>query len=109
MIDRFGPLPASVKDLTETVRLRWLAQNLGFEKLMLKNENLKGYLVPADNEAYYKSPVFGKILSYVQKHPKKCRLREHKKRLILTVNEILSVKEGIEMLSAMNGRPAATQ
>ena len=109
MIDRFGPLPDSVKDLTETVRLRWLAQNLGFEKLMLKNENLKGYLVPSDNEAYYKSPVFGKILSYVQKHPKKCRLREHKKRLILTVNEILSVKEGIEMLSAMNGRQAATQ
>lgn len=102
MVDRFGPLPDSVQDLTATVRLRWLAQNLGFEKLMLKNENLKGYLVPSDNEAYYKSPIFGKILSYVQKHPKKCRLREHKKRLILTVQEILSVKEGIDVLSAIN-------
>ena len=102
MIDRFGPLPDSVQYLTETVRLRWLAQNLGFEKLMLKNENLKGYLVPSDNEAYYKSPIFGKILSYVQKLPKKCRLREHKKRLILTVQEILSVKEGIDVLSAIN-------
>ena len=102
MIDRFGPLPDSVKDLTETVRLRWLAQNLGFEKLMLKNENLKGYLVPSDNEAYYKSPIFGKILTYVQRHPRKCRLREHKKRLILTVHEILSVKEGIDILSTIS-------
>ncbi|MDN5214613.1 transcription-repair coupling factor [Fulvivirgaceae bacterium BMA12] len=102
MVDRFGPLPASVQDLTETVRLRWLAQNLGFEKLALKNEKLKGYLVPSDNEAYYKSPIFGKILTYVQKHPRKCRLKEHKKRLILTVNEILSVKEGIDILTVMS-------
>ncbi len=102
VVDRFGSLPDSVQDLTETVRLRWLAQNLGFEKLALKNEKLKGYLVPSDNEAYYKSPIFGKILTYVQKHPKKCRLKEHKKRLILTVNEILSVKEGIDILTVMS-------
>ena len=102
MVDRFGPLPSSVQDLTETVRLRWLAQNLGFEKLVLKNEKLKGYLVPSDNEAYYKSPIFGKILTYVQKHPKKCRLKEHKKRLILLVNEILTVKEGIDILTIMS-------
>lgn len=98
MVDRFGPLPEAVKDLTETVRLRWQAESLGFEKLLLKNENLKCYLVPSDNQTYYKSPVFGKILAYVQKHPKKFRLREHKKRLILTVSDVLSVQDAIDIL-----------
>jgi len=101
LIDRFGPLPESVIDLTKTVKLRWLAENIGFEKLVLKNENMKCYLMPSDNEAYYRSEVFGKILQYVQTHPKKCKLREHKKRLILTVSEVLSVQEAKERLGKM--------
>ena len=43
MIDRFGPLPDSVCDLIETVRLRWIAERLGFEKVMIKNQALKCY------------------------------------------------------------------
>src|SRR5438045_4540757 len=42
MIDRFGPIPAPVEDLFTTVRCRKLAVELGFEKMMLKNETLKG-------------------------------------------------------------------
>ncbi len=99
--DRFGPMPEAVKDLTETVKLRWLAEKLGFEKLLLKNENLKCYLVSSDNEKYYKSAIFGRILAYVQQHPKKFRLREHKKRLILTVSEVLTVEDAIEILSSI--------
>ncbi len=102
LLDRFGPLPESVKDLTDTVRLRWLAQDLGFEKMILKGEKLKGYLVPADNEAYYKSDVFGKILKYVQMNPKKCKLNEYKKRLIFVIQEIESVKGGIELLKMIH-------
>jgi len=35
--DRFGPLPQPAKELIATIRLRWLAEKLGFEKLILKN------------------------------------------------------------------------
>ncbi len=101
MRDRFGPQPEPVKDLVETVRLRWLAEKLGFEKLLLKNENMKGYFVPSDNEAYFKSETFGAILKYVQSHPRKCRMKEHKKRLILTVEDVSSVEKGKEILQAM--------
>ncbi|MFC2126608.1 transcription-repair coupling factor, partial [Bacteroidota bacterium] len=51
--DRFGILPESVKDLIETVRLRWMAEKLGFEKLLLKNAMLKGYFTNQNNESYY--------------------------------------------------------
>src|SRR4029077_13785529 len=41
MLDRFGPIPSQVEDLFTTVRCRRIAVELGFEKMMLKNEVLK--------------------------------------------------------------------
>ncbi len=92
--DRFGELPDSVKDLIETIRLRWLAEKLGFEKVILKNEAMKCYFMPSENEAYFQSPTFGKIIAYIQQHPKRSKMKEYKTRLILTFNEICSVDEG---------------
>jgi transcription-repair coupling factor (superfamily II helicase) len=100
--DRFGPSPKEVTDLMETVRLRWFAEALGFEKLSIKNETMKGYFVPAENEAYYKSEVFGHILKFVQAHSKKCRLREINKKLILVFEDIETVAKALEILGEMN-------
>src|SRR5690606_21426871 len=76
MVDRFGPLPEEVQKLIEIVQLRWQAQQLGFEKLTIKKETLKGYLPAVNNEPYFQSETFGHILSYVQQHPRKSRLKE---------------------------------
>ena len=35
--DRFGPLPAHVIELMEAIRLRWLGQRMGLEKMVLKS------------------------------------------------------------------------
>jgi transcription-repair coupling factor (superfamily II helicase) len=102
LTDRFGPAPQEVNDLMETVRLRWKAEELGFEKLTLKNETLKGYFVPAENEAYYKSEVFGQILKFVQSHSKKCRLREINKKLMLVFDDVESIAQALEILGEMN-------
>ncbi len=99
--DRFGPIPAPVEELAETVRLRWLAEDLGFEKLSLKNDKLKAYFMSSDNEAYFKSDVFGSILHYIQRNPRKCRMKDIKGRLILTVNEVSKVGDAISILSHM--------
>ncbi len=96
--DRFGPIPETVLELAEMVRLRWLAEKLGFEKLTLKSEKLKGYFVSSDNTAYFNSDVFGSILSYAQTHPKKCRLKEYKDKLIFTIQEVTTVSEAKEVL-----------
>ncbi|MEM6524363.1 MAG: transcription-repair coupling factor [Bacteroidota bacterium] len=106
LVDRFGPLPESVAELIETVRLRWKAEKLGFEKLNLKSEKLKAYFVPSEREDYFKSEAFGNVLTYVQAHPKRCKLREHKTRLILTVDEILNVTDAKVLLNNM--LPATT-
>lgn len=99
--DRFGPLPEAVTDLVETVRLRWLAEKLGFEKVALKNEVMKCYFLPSDNEAYFQSPMFGKIIAFVQQRPKSSKMKEYKTRLILTFNEINSVDEGKALFNQM--------
>ena len=101
--DRFGPIPEPVQDLIETVKLRWLAEELGFEKLTLKNDLLKGYFTNPDNEAYYKSEVFGKVLTYVQKHHRRTKMKDYKKRLILEIRDISTVKEAIDELNLMLG------
>ncbi|MEQ8243600.1 transcription-repair coupling factor [Fulvivirga sp.] len=98
LTDRFGSMPDSVEELIETVRLRWLAEKLGFEKLTIKSGKLKGYFVSSDNETYFKSEVFGSILQYVQMHPKTCRLKEYKEKLILTMQEVESINEAKRIL-----------
>jgi len=99
LTDRFGQLPDEVKDLTQMVRLRWVAEQLGFEKLILKNGSMKGYFVPAENEKFYKSEIFGSILQFIQRNPRKCRLKEAKDKLILIFDEIKSITQAQEILS----------
>lgn len=101
--DRFGPIPDPVEDLIKTVRLRWIAERLGFEKVTLKNESMKCYFMPSDNEAYFQSDVFGKVLAFVQQRPRMCKMKEYKTRLILRIEEIRSVDEGIALISQMEG------
>lgn len=99
--DRFGPIPAPVFELINSVRLRWLAQQAGFEKLMLKGGKLKGYFVPQTNEAYYKSEVFSKVLAYMQAHPRRCKMKEIKEKLLLTIEEVQEVNIAKQLISEM--------
>jgi transcription-repair coupling factor (superfamily II helicase) len=98
--DRFGPLPNSVEQLINSVRLRWIGEELGFEKISLKNEKLKAQFV-SDKEQYFKSEVFGKVLAFVQTHNKKCRMREMGSKLLLTIENITSVDQGIDILAPL--------
>lgn len=98
IIDRFGPLPREVIDLTETIKLRWLAQELGFEKLTIKNEIMRCQFVPSDRTSYYTSDVFGSILSFVQAHPKQCKMKEINKKLLLVISEIQTVELAAQFL-----------
>ncbi len=103
MQDRFGPIPTPVEDLIETVRLRWLAEHLGFEKVTLKGGAMKCYFMPSDNEVYFQSDTFGKVLAFVQQQPRLYKMKEYKKRLILRVDEIDSVEAAIQLLTQMKG------
>ena len=98
LVDRFGPKPESVDQLIETVRLKWLGGQIGFEKIVLKNGNMKCCFVPSENEKYFQSPAFGRVLAFVQDNSIRCKMKEYKTRLILTIQKVLTVQEGIDLL-----------
>lgn len=96
--DRFGKMPEEVINLFKTVRLRWQAISLGFEKLTLKNGKMKCNFLPSDNEAYFNSDAFGKILLFVQSNNKTCSLKEMKDKLLLIISGVDSIDKGVEIL-----------
>ena len=97
LADRFGKLPAPSAELLEVVRLRWAAMNLGIERIVLKNQKMICYFPSDQRSPYYQSDAFGKILRYVQTHPRKCRMKEEGK-LTLTFEAILSIGEAVGLL-----------
>ena len=97
--DRFGPLPDPVEQLIHSVRLRWIGEELGFEKISLKSEKMRGYFVTS-NDAYFNSEVFGRILAFIQQN-KNCRLRDTSGKPMLVIEEINSVGSAIDLLSPL--------
>lgn len=97
--DRFGTLPPQTEELLHVVRLRWLAQNLGVERIMLKNQRMVLYFVSNQQSPFYSSPIFVKVLEYVQKNPKRCQMREANGKLTLSFDRIDRVSKALEVLS----------
>jgi transcription-repair coupling factor (superfamily II helicase) len=101
--DRFGPFPPSVLELINSVRLRWLGEKLGFEKLSLKNERLRAYFISTRDE-YFSSDTFGKILNFVKAHARQCKMKDSAGKAMLVVENITTVDAAIELLSQMAGQ-----
>jgi len=101
--DRFGPLPVSTEALIDTVRLRWLGEKLGFEKLSLKNDRLRAYFITGNN-SYFSSDTFGLILSFVKKNPRRCKMKDSGGKAMLVTDGIKSVDDAMELLQMMAGQ-----
>ncbi len=97
--DRFGPLPGELLQLADVVRLRWQGCRAGFERLTLKRDTLKGYL-PAgdDHKEYFQGEQFGRILNYVQTHPRAANLKERKEQLIVTIEGVASLDKARKVM-----------
>ena len=101
LIDRFGPIPKQVNDLLNTVRLRWIAKDLGFEKILLRHHNMTAYFVSNQASKYYESPTYMQIMQYIMSHPKRTALKEVNDKLQLTVKEVETVTQALELLREM--------
>jgi transcription-repair coupling factor (superfamily II helicase) len=88
LLDRFGPLPNEVRDLITTVRCRWAAVDLGFEKMTLKDKTLRCYFINKNDSPYFESDVFKNIMQYVQTGTNKARLKQAGKNFLLVVNDV---------------------
>ncbi len=99
--DRFGNIPNEVEDLFTTVRCRWLAIELGFEKMSLKEKILRCYFVNKNDSPYFESNTFKNILDFLQKGTNKGRLKQVAKNFLLVVdnlNEMIDVLRFLEQM-----------
>lgn len=108
LIDRFGPIPKQVEDLFTALRLRWLGKELGFEKVMLKNRQLKLYFVGNPESPYFQSPIFDYILEATQTTIKNVRLKHIGTNMMMIVDLVKTIDE-IEKLFLRLKRPAEIQ
>jgi len=99
LIDRFGPLPKQTEELLDMVRLRWLAMDLGIERIMMKNEKLVLYFISNQDSPFYQSQSFGKVLDYIQKNPRTCEMRERNGKLTLSFARFQTVNAALKKLS----------
>ncbi len=96
--DRFGELPPPAIELCESIKLRWLAKSIGFEKLVIKGKKMIGYFVYKQDSPYYESPQFTRVLNYMQTNPNNCQMNERNNKLRLVYTEIDSVKKALKRL-----------
>lgn len=94
--DRFGPVPDSVNELINSVRLRWLGERLGFEKLSLKSEKMRAYFI-STKDSYFSSEIFGKVLNFVKANPKRCKMKDSAGKAMLVIENIKTVDAAIEL------------
>jgi transcription-repair coupling factor (superfamily II helicase) len=109
MVDRFGPLPPQVQELFVTVRCRKLAVDLGFEKMILKNDSLKCFFINRPDSPYFESDLFNSILQYMQTGTNKAKLRQVGKLFMLVMEPARDMQDVFSFLGRMHKEVMAAQ
>lgn len=101
LIDRFGEIPKSTLELIDTIRLRRLAKEIGFEKLILKKETLIGTFISKQDSPYYQSEKFTKVLHFIQSNPNAAEMKEKNGKLRLIFRGVKSIHDGNQSLGKL--------
>lgn len=103
LIDRFGALPPQARDLLNSVRIKWLATQMGIERLVMKQGKMLGYFIANQQSKFYQSGTFQRVLAFVQRNSDKCHLNEKETRnglrLIITFDKITSIDKALRIIS----------
>ena len=99
LIDRFGALPSEAINLLKSVELKWIAADIGFDKIVVKNGTFLGYFPPNPQDKFYQSEKFRNIISYFSKNPKEATLKEKSSK---EGNQLMMRKENVQNVDEVN-------
>lgn len=97
LIDRFGPAPEEAYELLNSMRLRWLGKNIGFEKMVLKQERLLCYFLQDQDSPYFQSHKFQRVLNYLKDQPN-AQMKERNGKLYLSFPDVKTVDAALKLL-----------
>ncbi len=99
--DRFGKLPVELERLFDIVRIRHRGEKLGFEKIIIKNGIMIAFFITNPMSAYYKSPVFSRILDMVSANSAIFELKQNNSKLRIISRKIDSLEKAYEVLGKL--------
>jgi transcription-repair coupling factor (superfamily II helicase) len=102
--DRFGEIPPPVKGLMEVVRARNRCQELGVERLWLKNGKMVMYFVSNPRSPFYASPLFTSLLKFVERQSIPCTMSERNGRLNLAFEGVGSMERAAAVIRQAHER-----
>lgn len=102
LIDRFGALPKEVKELLLSFELRWLAESMGLERLVLKSDKLVGHFIANPQSPFYETDQFQMVLNKILSQATGYRLVQKDDKLRLVIEPIRNIKSAFEKLQALN-------
>ena len=101
LVDRFGPLPIAVKELLFSFELRWLAEELGMERLVIKSEKLVGYFISNPQSPFYETETFTLLLNKIMSIGKDYRLVQNNDKLRLVIEPVRHIKDAFEKMMGL--------
>ena len=101
LVDRFGPLPKAAKELLFSFELRWLAQELGMERLVIKSEKLVGYFISNPQSSFYETETFTLLLNKIMSIGKDYRLVQNNDKLRLVIEPVRHIKDSFEKMMGL--------
>ena len=80
--DKYGNIPIESENLLKSIKLKWTAQKLGFEKIVIKRNKMLCYFISDNSNKYFDSNVFKDIIQNISKF-EDCELKEKNKLYII--------------------------
>ena len=99
--DRFGPIPKPVIQLIDTMRLRWKAREIGFEKLVLKSGKMIGYFISKQDSPFYQSDAFTRILNFIKLNPIAGKMYEKDDTLRIAFLDVTNMDKANRLLNGL--------
>lgn len=102
--DRFGELPRQAEDLLATMQIRWLARDIGFEKVVIKGGKLIGHFPGDQSSPFFQGAQFAQVLEFIKQHPTLGRMYEKNGSLRMSFANVDRIARAIELLQTMVGK-----
>ena len=99
LIDRFGNLPKEAVNLLKSVELKWLAAEIGFDKIVMKNGIFLGYFPDNPQDKFYQSEKFRNIIAYLSQNPREAQLKEKSGK---EGNQLMMRKDAVKNVDEVN-------
>ena len=68
---------------------------------MLKQGTMFIYFVDESNKAYYQSPMFGRLIHYLQDNSRRVKIRDKNGKRSFAIANVERVEEAVDILSSV--------